>query len=175
MDRENKTCQFTSKEFQDLLEICNKYCNESGNDIQEQYLNGKALFIGQEMNSVLSIQRYKQLFGEDVSFLEITDGAWEFIRTFLTKEFHLENESRSYMPIRQDCFDSALRAGTATEAYTDERGLTVQPASGTWNFLGMNGETEPATKEAGMYFSGDRTLEETANIIQNRVQLYLNE
>ena len=228
IDFETGTCRFMSQDFKNILEICNRSCAESADSIEEEYKSGKVLFMPASNITLLDMQKYIQLFGEDISFIgisntegngsyfgfscrmgifaksEVKDGAWTFVRSFLTKEYQQESGLLSYMPIRQDCFDNMIEEQTAVKAYTNDLGEEIQPVSGSWEWLGMNEEyravsREEVTKfidlinrtravefydnqirnivseEAGMYFTGDRGLEETVKVIQNRVELYLSE
>ena len=127
------------------------------------------------------------------------DGAWQFIRTFMTKEYQGKTMDSYYTPTRQDCFDLYIEAAMATKEYTNELGRKIYPREGEMGYgSGMNITLKPLTQEgadqyvsvinntkksmsydwellemiqeeAKPYFAGEKSLDETANIIQNRV------
>ena len=71
-----------------------------------------------------------------------------------------------------DDFDVTIYAATQEE--TDELMTLLQSA----NFLQTNVYSEMSdiiTEEAEPFFKGQKTAEEVANIIQNRIQVYMNE
>ncbi len=136
---------------------------------------------------------------------QVKEKAWEFVRTFLLREYQgkqLMNDS--IIPTRQDCFDMQMQAAMTTEPYTDEFGNEVEPLNSNWFWGSVELKQEPVTEkdmeqfleliqntkkvqktddnissiieeEAQHYFEGDRKLEETVEVIQNRVTTYINE
>lgn len=134
---------------------------------------------------------------------DVKDKAWEFLRFFMTKEYQAKIVMPRYfaMPTRQDCFDLRVKALMATEAYTDEYGQEIEPLEKR-GYMGIeygpisqedvdtyvdliNHTKKRATldeemmeivlEEAQAYFEGDKGLDETAEIIQDRIQTYVNE
>ena len=136
---------------------------------------------------------------------EVKEKAWEFVRSFLLRDYQgkqLMNDS--IIPIRQDCFDMQMKAAMTTEPYTDEFGNEIEPLNSSWLWGSVELSYQPVTEkdmeqflkliqntnkvqkkdnnissiieeEAQIYFKGDRDLEETIEVIQNRVTTYINE
>ena len=105
-----------------------------------------------------------------------------------------------YMPTRQDCYTMWKRRMTATEPYVDDLGQEIQTYTLTGEGVNITGipiedmntfdrVIQNTTKiyhcdsairtiineEAAGYFNGQRSVDETAKIIQNRVTTYVNE
>lgn len=233
VDWKTGECRFDSQDFRDILEICNSGTNEEPDNenltsfpvlIQQ----GKALFHRGDIR-LDEIQVYEKMYGGDVTFIgypnekkegssffistpigisaksEVKEGAWEFIRTFMTKEYQA-NVKRSWAtPTRQDCFDMMIEAHMATKGYTDEFGQEIEPIDELHNYGdGWEVMVGPSTQkevdlyvelinntkrvdaydykimgiideETKAYFMGDKSLEDTVDIIQNRVTTYVNE
>lgn len=140
---------------------------------------------------------------------EDKEGAWEFIRYFLTYDKQLQYaNSYSGLPIRKDAFEKLLEYSMATESYTDENGMKVEPVNSSYYYnvyevpIGPINEEEAdilramvdrigaisaeadavtsqikniITEEVRAFYAGDKTAKEAAEIIQNRVQLFVNE
>ncbi len=126
------------------------------------------------------------------------EGAWEFIEYILSEEWQ-EAISESDFPVRTDMFDAVLEAAQLpkesdrivyfTNSYTNERKegypeFTAEYASHL-RFMADNmylDDTmqirtvqEIVIEEIQSYFYGDKTADEVAEIIQNRIMLFLNE
>lgn len=229
---ETGECSFDSEEFIKILEFCNTFDSEEDMNWDEDtslpsmIQDGTVLF---EYSSISfdEIQLYSSMFGEDITFIgwpseerrgagvtpygglamsaksENKEGAWEFIRSFLTKDYQYYNCEWD-LPTRQDVFDMLMKAHTATEEYTDEYGETIYPYESGWTWDEFEVEMGPLTEEeakmmtdliesadhmyyydtnvmdiiteeAQVYFDGQKSAEEVAKIIQNRVQTYVNE
>lgn len=115
---------------------------------------------------------------------EYKEGAWAFLEFLLSEEMQSWNSMEmNVFPVREDAFDRNISG-----AFYNSRGELVT----------MSGEEKESLRklvdnaylhtyriydptydivweECGAYFAGDRTARETAEIIQNRVQLYLDE
>lgn len=226
-------CSFDSQDFKDILEICNKGTNEemdySEDSPSEPSLirEGKILFSSGWLD-MESIEMYEKMFEEDITFIgypnkekegsyfnfdiplgiysksDVKDGAWEFIKTLMTKEYQGTLHNIYNNPTRQDCFDMLIKAKTATKSYTDELGQEVTPVDSSWGWDDLDIKIGPLTEkqansykdlvnntkrvggynsalmdivaeEAKAYFAGEKGLDETADIIQNRVKTYVNE
>lgn len=136
----------------------------------------------------------------------VKEGAWDFIKTFMTKEFQYEPLHRIFInPTRKDNFEMLVKEVMATSVYIDEMGNEKPPYNGT---VTMNGDVTCALKplkenqvklyrdfidnthrvslgnsvilsivmeEAQTYFKGDKSLEEAAEIMNNRISTYVNE
>lgn len=97
-----------------------------------------------------------------------------------------------------------MKAKTTTEKYTDEFGQEIEPLDSTWGWDDLEVKIVPLTdkeaklyedlvnntkksggynsalmeiitEEAKAYFAGEKSLDETADIIQNRIKTYVNE
>ena len=106
--------------------------------------------------------------------------------------------------MRQDIFDMYMDAMTTEEHYQDEFGNDVWPQAGSYFVGTYSAELKPLTEEeaqsfrdlvsrisnvwnadeeindivseeSAAYFAGDRSIEDTMDIIQNRVQTYIKE
>ena len=236
IDWEKGECSFDSQEFRDILEICNSGTDsESPADGLESYIsacqNGKVL-LNFSMLSIGEIQIAKQLFGDDINIIgfpskdkegsyfamdcmlgiysksKVKDGAWEFIRTYMTKEFQAMPDymyTNDFIPSRQDVLDMKIKLEKAAENYTDELGQEmdveeyreygkmysdagIQPATQeevdlylecikrTKKLSGCDYKiVEIVIEESQKYFAGDKSLDETVKIIQNRVKTYVGE
>ena len=111
--------------------------------------------------------------------------AWEFVRQALTAEYQKSLAERWYLSVRGDVMEAQLQGEIAPllpeyeeskpldEAVTEQyRRLVSQPLV----FIGYNEELSKIILEEGeAYFTGQRTVEEAAERIQNRVTLYLSE
>lgn len=169
-----------------------------------------------------------QIFGEDITYIgypnkqrqgsyfefshqigissksKVKEEAWEFIRTFLTKEYQGNCLSYETIPTRQDCFEMKIKAKTTTKAYTDEFGNEIEPLHDAWFWGNVKLQKEPLSQEdvdtyislvnntkrvknydeeileiimeeAQVYFEGDKKLNKTVKIIQKRIETYVNE
>ena len=129
------------------------------------------------------------------------DGAWQFIRYYLTDEYQ---ESLDWgFPVVKDIFMEKAQEGTERPYYLDENGEKVEYD----NYFNINGEdvildpltqeqvdqlvgvitsTEKQsyynediqniiTEEAAAYFAGQKSASEVAQIIQSRAQIYVDE
>ena len=111
--------------------------------------------------------------------------AWEFVRQALTAEYQRSLAERWYLSVRSDVMEEQLQGEITPLLPEDEenepldeavaeqyRRLVSQPLV----FIGYNEELSGIILEEGKaYFSGQRTAEEAAERIQNRVTLYLSE
>lgn len=107
-------------------------------------------------------------------------------------------------PTRKDMFETYLKTFTAKEDYTDEFGNYIYAREGVVGMNDVETSIKPLTdaevqvfrdqvdsvsriwstdsslyeiicEEAGAYFAGDKTLDETAALIQNRASTYVQE
>ena len=121
------------------------------------------------------------------------DGAWEFVRVFLTEDFQrdeLYGVNGSSLPIRQDIFDERAQRAATQEGYCFINGefipvppMTQEQIDRAQDFIkGLHNiafEDEVIMniiyEEAESLFRGQKTAEDVAGLIQDRVQLYLDE
>lgn len=130
--------------------------------------------------------------------------AWKFLRILMSKEYQGRNQSFEYLPTRQDCFNLRMEAEKATEDYVNEMGREIYVKNYVTDLDGISYEVKPLSEkeaeqyidmvnrasktvdydekimdivdeEAAIYFGGDRNLDDTVNLIQNRVGIYINE
>ena len=232
VDWQTGECRFNSQDFKDILEICNTGTNEepdyeNGPSMPSLVQEGKVL-LTEGYVDLEELQMYSKMFGSKLTFIgypnekregsyftintpigisaksEVKDAAWEFVRTFMTKEYQA-TKLRWSTPTRQDCLDMKIKAQMTTENYTDEFGQEISPVSSSYGYgndweveigpssqeevdlyLGLINNTkkvggydykimEIIEEETKAYFSGDKSLEDTADIIQNRITTYVNE
>lgn len=127
----------------------------------------------------------------------VKEGAWEFIRYYYSDEYQTwlfkgdEISSSNAFPVKKSVLEAAAEDAKKgfyvdyLDEYTDEYGINTDEDNQRILDL-INGATCRANasesfaydiimEEAEMYFSGNRPAKDTAEIIQNRVQNYLNE
>ena len=131
------------------------------------------------------------------------DGAWSFLRTLLTEEYQESGDIWSF-PTNKAAFDNKLERSMEKETITDEQGNEIEVSSSGIGVDGFFVELYAVTQEqadkimalidsadtalvfddnvmnivkdeAAAYFVGEKTAEDTAALIQNRVSLYINE
>ncbi len=130
------------------------------------------------------------------------DGAWQFVRQFLTPEY--QNGTEIYdMPVLKSAFLAKAQEATERPYWTDENG-NKEYYDDTWYANGEEIILEPFTQEevdamcefiytvnrtaydnefvrniiaeeAEAYFAGQKTVQDVVDIIQSRVQVYVNE
>ncbi|MBQ9270372.1 MAG: extracellular solute-binding protein [Oscillospiraceae bacterium] len=128
------------------------------------------------------------------------DGAWQFVKTMLSDEVQQNQWS---FPVTRTAFDKVMAEAMKQDSYQNENGETVYVDSVGYigeaeykigeltqeqadAFLAyVNGATVSGnydadilnivTEEAAAYFAGDKTADEVAKLIQNRVTIYLGE
>ena len=129
-----------------------------------------------------------------------TDAAWDFIKTLLSDDFQTDQWG---FPVTKTAFDKAMAATMEKDSYTDENGETVyydQTAHiGDTEYtippltqeqvddfkamvdnasVGGNYDSDILdiiNEEAAAFFSGDKSADDVAALIQNRVSIYLGE
>ncbi|MBQ8951003.1 MAG: extracellular solute-binding protein [Eubacterium sp.] len=133
------------------------------------------------------------------------DIAWEFIKFCASKEqmgkSYVDNAG---IPTRKDVFEIFMEAKTTTTGFIDEFGNGVGTPDGIFGMGSVTVDMRPLTEEEGQafrdltdrvsnvyigepkfmdiindeckaYFAGDKSVDETVQIIQNRAQTYMNE
>lgn len=133
---------------------------------------------------------------------KVKDGAWEFLRYYLTDEY--QNREDSYVfPILLSAMDKQVEKATEKPYYLDEKGEKVEYTD-SYYLDGIEIEIEPMTKERALeirdfvlsvdqlmftndditnliteeaesFFSGQKSAKEVADIIQSRAQIYVSE
>lgn len=233
IDWQTGECSFDSQEFKDILELCNRgkaeetEWSEDSPSLPSLIKEGKVLLSDGSI-TLQEIQMNRKIFGDDITFIgypnkdkegsyfsvsnhlgiysksNMKDGAWEFIRTFMTKEYQGQNDMYFNVPTRKDCFDMMIKEWTTTKNYTDEFGREITPIEMSSGYDDLVIEIGPSsqedvdmykqlinnTKKIGeyndfimqiiqeetkTYFSGDKNVDEVVGVIQNRVKTYVNE
>lgn len=228
-------CRFNGESFKSLLEIAGRGNDEETDYDSMNYIDdirsGNVLLDDFLCLTPSDMQISKKVFDCDVTLIgypcedkkgsyfdlynkigiysqsKVKDGAWEFLRTLMTKDYQLSDEYYywGFCPTNIDAFESYMKTQTATEPYTDEYGRSITPnymnafsegdvqidysplspdeeklyrdlVNTTTKIRGDNEEVvNIICEEAGAYFAGQKSLDETADIIQNRVTNYVNE
>lgn len=132
---------------------------------------------------------------------EHKDIAWKLIKDLMTGDYKKYDYANSNIgiPVSKKEFDSMVRFKTATEKYTDEEGNEVEPIKADYNgiILGQPKQEEfDVLKEIiskstfcnrndsivnimaddiNKYFDGSKSLEDTVNVIQDKMTKYVNE
>lgn len=130
------------------------------------------------------------------------DGAWQFVRQFLTEEFQTGDQIYN-MPVLKSAFLAKAQEGTERSYWTDEDG-NKQYYDDTWYIGGEEIVLEPftqeevdaicdfiytvnrtayynedinniITEEAEAFFSDQKSVQEVVDIIQSRAQVFVNE
>lgn len=228
IDYKEGKCYFTSDYFLKLLEFADKFpktvdYQSMDGDLLDGFADDRSLMIIIYLTNFSDIfWNEHQIFGEETTAVgfpsfsgtgssfdiaesfsisarsENKDGAWEFIRTLLKKEYQDKTEE---FPVRLD----SLKEKAAREAVSFDPDETRILSFGDMMY-GINGDRikekmteadidkvmnvinstvsanrydaavmEIITEEAGAYFSGARSAAEAAENMQNRAQTYLSE
>ena len=119
------------------------------------------------------------------------EGAWAFLRTMLLP--HDQPGFNRNFPINKESFEKMAwedRSDKVRYAYTDSSGRThfygktsqaqYDQVMALYESVDSVGRWDDSLGEiimeiAGAYFAGDKTLDETAELIQNRANLYISE
>ncbi|MBR4760310.1 MAG: extracellular solute-binding protein [Lachnospiraceae bacterium] len=226
-------CRFTSDDFKSILEVAGRGLDEEtdyGADApSEAELISKGQVLFQDGYARMEdLQVFKNVTGTDATYIgypcedkngsyfsfnnqfgiyaksKVKDGAWEFIRRFLTKEYQAGDGYMFSNPTNKDAFEMYMKSRTATKAYKDEFGHRITPLEESWDYGGghvnvgplspeeekmyrdlINNTTKVVTfddtvleivkEEAAVYFKGQASIDEAADSIQNRVTTYVNE
>lgn len=135
----------------------------------------------------------------------VKEGAWRFLKRLVSRQYQGKNLLSFWdMPTRKDCIEDYIKTMTAEEGYTDEFGNVITPMSNVEcadgnvvkagplgeedvelfrNFLNHTSQITGyeqqifaiISEEANHYFSGDKNLDDTVSVIQNRVANLMNE
>ena len=138
------------------------------------------------------------------AFSEHKDLAWKFIENFFTDEWQKEVTPNYIFSVCEDIFEEQLQEAMRRKMYMGNDGNQYELPIVQYDLDGETinvyaaGEEDveqlrkmvndavmikrgdsPLTaiiqEEAAYYFAGDKTIEEVVDIIQNRIQLYMNE
>ena len=233
VDWEKGECRFDSEEFKNILEISNKYAGDEdvymSDETTAQKVKAKKLLLVNAMVCAEDMSVLDKMFGGKASFkgfpttegngavfspsmglamsakCEDKDGAWEFIKTLVSKENVGDSyQYTSLIPIREDVYDMKIKSLTTTSEYTDEFGEVIVPREGEDSPYGVQTKVKPLTdeevaryrdlidntsmvnfyneevsqiinEEAAAYFNGDKSLDDVCKVIQDRATTYINE
>lgn len=216
-----KFLEFTSK-------FPKEYKEDSWDTYKETfYRDGQSLFNMTYLSDFRGYKRYKQgAFGEDITFMgfpndmgvncsviypecrlaissksSFKDGAWDFVKSFLTEEYQ-DKLGEYNFPIRQSSFEKMAEASMQKEFYMDGdekveydttyyvddteiiiEPLTAEEVQVVKDFISSislvynvnESVNSIIQEEASAFYSGQKTAQEVADIIQSRVSIYVNE
>ncbi|MCR5701297.1 MAG: hypothetical protein K6G76_04025 [Lachnospiraceae bacterium] len=226
-------CRFDSEDFKSVLEIANRGTDEEMDysedaPSQPQLIKSGKVLLCDGWFDTDSLQTYGKMYNTDINIIgypcenkqgsyfafdsryaiysksSAKDGAWEFIRTLMTKDYQADGGHIWNNPTNKDAFEAYMKTKTTTEKYTDDYGNEIEPYQSSWGWDDMEIEIGPLSKEqeqvyrdlinnttkvaesdeevmniineeAKNYFNGQKSVDETADIIQNRVTTYVNE
>lgn len=117
------------------------------------------------------------------------DGAWEFVKFILSDEAQEKLAEKAELPVKKSVFKAQMEREIEDGLSKDvsvkvfDGPLTKERADEIEEFLenarALPYKTEPILaiirEEAKEYFNGNKSKEQVAEIIENRVQLYLDE
>lgn len=195
---------------------------------------GTRIMEGRQMLAIMyggsfdNFTQYKSYFGGDMTFIgfpstagngsafsmgsglamssacDNKDGAWQFMRIFLTEDYQSINGQWSFST-NKNVFEQSLKDAMTPQYYTDpETGVQVEQPKYTMGWEGgevsvyamTQAEADQITDlidattrvysyddtlfqiisdEAEAYFSGQKSAEDVAALIQSRVSIYVNE
>lgn len=196
IDWENGTARYDSEDFIRQLQFCETLSDyvEYNDEVAEK----PCLVEFEDVQNLVRINgvryNYKEDFtyigfpgdGEYGSFFDVNqlhfaisansdkkDLAWEFIRLALTKKNQEMICDSWQLPIRMDVMDARIETVVGNVSDRQRfRQLIQKPL----RFVSSNDTIHQiVTEEGEAYFDGQRTVEEAAERIQNRVTLYLSE
>lgn len=131
------------------------------------------------------------------------DAAWEFIKSFIVPEYYEKGNVWGF-PTLISAYDRQNEDYMTPEYYEDENGEQVEQSKGGWGWDDFHVDIYAATQEqvddvtelinscdrsysydnqlleiileeASPFFEGQKSAQEAADIIQSRVQIYVNE
>jgi len=131
------------------------------------------------------------------------EAAWEFIRGFLTSDYQNSTDIWSF-PILKTALDAKFKTAMTPEYYEDENGNQVEQIKTSWGYNDFNVDIYAATQEdvdavmklingvdsvyemdnnmysiiseeSAAFFAGQKNAKEVADVIQSRIQIYVNE
>lgn len=131
------------------------------------------------------------------------DAAWEFLRSFITPEYYEKGRVWGF-PTLISAYDEQNKEYMTPDYYEDENGEQIEQSKGGWGWDDFHVDIYAATQEqvdavtelinscdrvysydnslldiileeASPFFEGQKSAQEAADIIQSRVQIYVNE
>lgn len=216
-------------EFSNTFNSDSEYVyDESAPSMPTKIRNGQLLFMMTNISDMQSYQMYEAMYGEPITFIgyptssgsgssimagevllgissksKNKDGAWEFVRTFLSSDYQTADNLWSF-PVLKTALEDKFKEAMEPEYYEDENGEQVRTMKTSWGYDDANFDIYEATQEqvdavknlienadsvyeyneemysiiseeAAAFFAGQKTAQDVANVIQSRVQIYVNE
>lgn len=201
VDFEAGTCSFETQTFMDLLTVCRDKCGveenwEEGLGNNLMRVEGVMGRFGQFAKEVMVPAREQGLtligypgaggngmnltFSGSVSITTVgghSDVAWDFVRELMSYDF--QKNSFGFGSVREDVFTE--KEDSYAEMYPDDvteadyAAAKALPYDAGCTTVYDSPVTQIVMEEADGFFAGDKSAEETARIIQNRVMIYLSE
>jgi hypothetical protein len=201
VDFQSNTCNFTCEDFYEILAFVRDFFPEEydySQDVAEEPLAEDAVLLEYYFNfDVESFAQGLASYPEEVyetvgvpdkgskvvvdyaysimSTSAYPQAAWDFLAAIFDQSVQVYTSFG--FPIRTSVFDAqvqeAIEGGSVTQEEVN-RVLNVLNGK-TYLYIGDNDIMDIIYEEATACFSGDKTPEETAQIIQNRVMIYLSE
>lgn len=221
-----RTLEFAAK-YPDPEEV--NY-NEEQEGTYARLKANKILLMDSSISSVQQFQMFQGMFGEEIAFVgypnherqgnlimpsggcvgissksKNKEGAWEFIRNMISKEYQEARTNDWGFPIMKSALEKKFEEDMTSEYYEDENGEQIETTKTSWGYDDFNIEiyaakqeeidtvrnllesadkiagsvdeqlTSIITEEADPFFKGQKSAADVANIIQNRIQIYVNE
>lgn len=230
---ETGECKFNDGYFEKVLEFANRFPKEVNYDEESESVptrirNGKLLLQEIGISDMQNYQMYQLMFGEPTTFIGFPsnggtgsyistqgalginskaankEGAWEFLKSFLTEEYQKEN-IQWYFPVMKSALDAQFEEDMTPEYTEDENGQKIERPKTTWGYDDFEAEIYAAkqedvdavkalidsvdgvvsynnneittiiNEEAAAFFEGQKNAKDVADIVQSRVQIYVNE
>ncbi|MCM1569499.1 MAG: extracellular solute-binding protein [Roseburia sp.] len=204
-----------------------RYGDDWWMNYQSQYRDNRTLLNEMYISSLMWVKEdINGSMGEDVSYVGFptedgqgsilaatdsyaisaksanVDGAWNFIRHYLTEEYQKSDEFWG-LSVHKKILEDSKKLAMEKSYWTDENGekieyddtiyingeeiaydpLSQEQADELFDFICSVSKREYynedvmkiVTEEAAAYFSGQKSATDVAGLIQNRAQLYINE
>ena len=131
------------------------------------------------------------------------DAAWQFLRYYLTDEYQKDGNDSWSLPIKKDALREKINKGTERPYWVNSDGekeyydyttwfgdeevvldpLTQEQADDLYNYIcsvtqayySDDSLSNIITEESAAFFSGQKSAQDVADIIQSRAQIYINE
>ncbi len=176
VDYDTGSCHFDSEKFEKLLVLAEKRKDpEPAKDTEriiDEIRGGRisAVDVSKEGDVLGLLQRYRQLFGGEVSIVPYPSGkkngfgflprqkmaitsmsgqkeaAWKFLSTLYAPDYQYQ-ESFTMISLRRDCTEEYIRINAATEAYDNDRGYRIEPFLGEDLYGDVSLKRKPSSKE----------------------------
>ena len=248
VDWSSGKCDFEDPAFLQMLSFCAQFpdadstCYDEGSSDMTRIAEGRQMLVFTSIYSMDDVVYNDQLFPGGSTYIGLPvdegagnilyptsgfamsakcadkEGAWAFLRTFLTEEYQTKYSGYEVgLPLNRSAFRSALDKAMEIEYEKDAEGHYLLDANGEripaskggmgvstdgesvmefqlWAMtqaqadkllavvenatrsVDRNGSVAAIVREgAAAYFAGQKSAEETAHLIQSRVNLYVNE